>query len=157
MYILTKNLCFSCARMWETSALFSLPLKLFNLLRLKHCHRSTYVALWVPEGTEQGGLRIFFSGSPKEPVKHKAWKMNVGRKEWHSTDAFVLFLEHFTPDSYNNDLSLLTEFGIPVKKLKLRPDAMPKRQPCYFFFYRYPVQKASSSKGSAKARIAQNP
>ncbi|KAH7972492.1 hypothetical protein HPB52_012661 [Rhipicephalus sanguineus] len=32
---------------------------------------------------------------------------------------------HFTPDSYNDDLRLLSEFGIPVKKPRLRPDAVP--------------------------------
>lgn len=46
-------------------------------------------------------------------------------KDWHWYDGFVLFLEHFTPDSYKNDLRLLTELGIHMKKLRLWPDAMP--------------------------------
>ncbi|KAL1434170.1 hypothetical protein MTO96_011818 [Rhipicephalus appendiculatus] len=32
---------------------------------------------------------------------------------------------HFTPDSYDDDLRLHSEFGIPVKKPRLRPDAVP--------------------------------
>lgn len=111
---------------------------------------------------------------PKEPIKHKAWEMNVGRRDWRPPDAIVLFSESFTPDSYAN-LRLLAEFGIPVKKLRLQPDTTPTvfghrpiRQAVLrrnvslaffflFFFYHYWVQKESSSKGSAKAHIAQHP
>ncbi|KAH7941187.1 hypothetical protein HPB49_010817 [Dermacentor silvarum] len=67
---------------------------------------------------------VLFFRFPKEPVKCKAWGMNVGRKDWRSSDAFVLLSEHFTPDSYNEDLRLLAEFVIPVKNLRLRPGAM---------------------------------
>ncbi|KAL1483616.1 hypothetical protein MTO96_033071 [Rhipicephalus appendiculatus] len=32
---------------------------------------------------------------------------------------------YFLPDSYNDDLRLLSEFSIPAKKPRLRPDAVP--------------------------------
>lgn len=68
---------------------------------------------------------VSFSRFPKEPAKRKAWELNVRRKDWCTTDASVLCSAHFTPDSYNDDLRLLSEFGIPVKKPRLRPDAVP--------------------------------
>ncbi|XP_075549761.1 uncharacterized protein LOC142583253 [Dermacentor variabilis] len=68
---------------------------------------------------------VSFFKFPKEPVKRKAWEMNVGRKDWRACDTSVLCSEHFTPDSYSDDLRLLSEFRIPVKRLRLRPDAVP--------------------------------
>ncbi|XP_072144304.1 uncharacterized protein [Dermacentor andersoni] len=68
---------------------------------------------------------VSFFRFPKDPVKRKAWEMNMGRKDWHASDASLLCSEHFMPDSYNEDLRLLAEFRIPVKKLRLRPDAVP--------------------------------
>ncbi|KAL1446502.1 hypothetical protein MTO96_028812 [Rhipicephalus appendiculatus] len=61
----------------------------------------------------------------REPAKRKAWELNVRRKDWCATDASVLCSAHFTPDSYDDDLRLHSEFGIPVKKPRLRPDAVP--------------------------------
>ncbi|KAH8008868.1 hypothetical protein HPB51_005915 [Rhipicephalus microplus] len=62
---------------------------------------------------------------PKEPAKCDAWEINVRRKDWCACDAPVLCSAHFTADSYNDDQRLLGEFGIPVKKPRLRPNAVP--------------------------------
>ncbi|KAL1487225.1 hypothetical protein MTO96_008170 [Rhipicephalus appendiculatus] len=68
---------------------------------------------------------VSFFKFPREPAKRKAWELNVRRKDWCATDASVLCSAHFTPDSYDDDLRLHSEFGIPVKKPRLRPDAVP--------------------------------
>lgn len=153
--------------MQETSALFSLPLELFNLQRLKQCHRGAYVALWGATANEASSAP--YHTSPRSPSS-----VRPGRWMWHEGLALVwrfcsvfgtLYARQlqkwFAPTHWARDTHEKAEAVARRDADRVWAPTHPAGSapaPSYnFFFTNVRYNKVSSSAGSTKAYIMQNP